>query len=220
MGLLGGSAACSSSGGRGRRYVDVEPAGALAHAVLVDRLYPVGVGGVGLYGVVGVGGRSAARVRRQLTELAPFVVLADAPQDHVARNAFVIRVIPSKRYGVLGDLCGKPRGLGRYGALLGVGRPDQEGKQADGQSQGGHEAQQGREGRSGVGPHERAPAESEGHKSGGGADRGRYFRAILMTLISDGARSMIFEPENSALARSQGPEEPCARLLQIPRFRS
>ena len=29
-----------------------------------------------------------------------------------------------------------------------------------------------------------------------------------MTLISDGARSMIFEPENSALARSQGPEEP------------
>ncbi len=39
-------------------------------------------------------------------------------------------------------------------------------------------------------------------------DRGRYFRAILMTLISDGARSMIFEPENSALARSQGPEEP------------
>ena len=38
-------------------------------------------------------------------------------------------------------------------------------------------------------------------------DRGRYFRAILMTLISDGARSMIFEPENSALARSQGPEE-------------
>ena len=40
------------------------------------------------------------------------------------------------------------------------------------------------------------------------ADRGRYFRAILMTLISDGARPMIFEPENSALARSQGPEEP------------
>ena len=39
-------------------------------------------------------------------------------------------------------------------------------------------------------------------------DRGRYFRAMLMTLISDGARSMIFEPENSALARSQGPEEP------------
>ena len=39
-------------------------------------------------------------------------------------------------------------------------------------------------------------------------DRGRYFRAILMTLISDGARSMIFEPGNSALARSQGPEEP------------
>ena len=39
-------------------------------------------------------------------------------------------------------------------------------------------------------------------------DRGRYFRVILMTLISDGARSMIFEPENSALARSQGPEEP------------
>ena len=47
-----------------------------------------------------------------------------------------------------------------------------------------------------------------GAASGGGADRGRYFRAILMTLISDGARSMIFEPENSALARSQGPEEP------------
>ena len=43
---------------------------------------------------------------------------------------------------------------------------------------------------------------------GGTPDRGRYFRAILMTLISDGARSMIFEPENSALARSQGPEEP------------
>ena len=31
---------------------------------------------------------------------------------------------------------------------------------------------------------------------------------MLMTLISDGARSMISEPENSALARSQGPEEP------------
>ena len=41
-------------------------------------------------------------------------------------------------------------------------------------------------------------------------DRGRYFRAILMTLISDGARSMIFEPENSALARSQGPEGLCS----------
>ena len=40
--------------------------------------------------------------------------------------------------------------------------------------------------------------------------RGRYFRAILMTLISDGARSMIFEPENSALARSQGPEGLCS----------
>ena len=42
----------------------------------------------------------------------------------------------------------------------------------------------------------------------GGADRGRYFFVMLMTLISDGARSMIFKPKNSALARSQGPEEP------------
>ena len=42
----------------------------------------------------------------------------------------------------------------------------------------------------------------------GGADRGRYFRAMLMTLISNGARSMIFKLGNSALAPSQGPEEP------------
>ena len=31
---------------------------------------------------------------------------------------------------------------------------------------------------------------------------------MLMTPISDGARSMIFKPKNSALACSQGPEEP------------
>ena len=40
------------------------------------------------------------------------------------------------------------------------------------------------------------------------ADRGRYFCAMLMTLISDGARSMIFKPKKSALTRSHGLEEP------------
>ena len=39
-------------------------------------------------------------------------------------------------------------------------------------------------------------------------DRGRYFCAMLMTLISDGARSMIFKPKKSPLTRSHGLEEP------------
>ena len=69
---------------RRRRGVDMEPAGALAHPVLVDGLDAVGVGGAGRHCVVGVGGGGAARVRHQFTEVAPFIVDADAPQDHVA----------------------------------------------------------------------------------------------------------------------------------------
>ena len=45
---------------------------------------------------------------------------------------------------------------------------------------------------------------------------------MLMTLISDGARSMIFKPKKSALTRSHGLEEPvldsCKSEGFIPNF--
>ena len=43
--------------------------------------------------------------------------------------------------------------------------------------------------------------------SGGGADRGRYFRAMLMISFQTVARSVIFKPDSPALVRSQGPED-------------
>ena len=49
-------------------------------------------------------------------------------------------------------------------------------------------------------------------------DRGRYFFAMLMTLISDGARSMLLKPENSALARSRRCEEPMPGSRDFQRF--
>ena len=75
------------AGGLGRyrhfQGFDVEPAGPLAHPVLVDGLDAVGVVSAGRYRVVGVGGRRCARVSHQFTELAPGIVHADAPQDLV-----------------------------------------------------------------------------------------------------------------------------------------
>ena len=84
--LVMGSRGVQAGGlGRYRHFqgFDVEPAGPLAHPVLVDGLDAVGVVSAGRYRVVGVGGRRCARVSHQFTELAPGIVHADAPQDLV-----------------------------------------------------------------------------------------------------------------------------------------
>ena len=52
--------------------------------MLADGLDPVGIGGAGCHGVVGVGQCRCAGVRHQFTEVAALIVDADAPQDHVA----------------------------------------------------------------------------------------------------------------------------------------
>ena len=99
---------------RGRR-VDVDPARALAHPVRVAGLDAVGVGRAGLYGIVGVGGGGAARVRHQFTERAPDIVLAHAPQDDVAGDAGVLGVVPGEDHLIVGRRGGEARGLGGCG---------------------------------------------------------------------------------------------------------
>ena len=80
----------------------MDPAGPFAHPVPVDGLDAVGVGSIGLYAVVGVGGRRRPRVRHQHTELAPGIVHADAPQDDVASDGVVVRVVPGQDHLVVG----------------------------------------------------------------------------------------------------------------------
>ena len=89
------------------------PARALARPVLVDGLDAVGVGSPGRHGVVGVGGRGAARVRHQFGELALCVGIAVAPQDDVAGDAVVVGVVPGEGHRVVRDLGGESRGRRR-----------------------------------------------------------------------------------------------------------
>lgn len=66
-------------------------------------------------------------------------------------------------------------------------------------------------------------AAMRGYHPGQPPDRGRYFFVMLMNLISDGARSVLFKLGNSALARSQWSEEPVLESRKfegfIPNFR-
>ena len=121
-GIVGrrGGQACRSVGDGRRRGVDVVPAGPLALPVPVDGLDAVGVVSVGLYRIVGVGGGRRTRVRHQNAELAPLIVHADAPQDHVAGDAVVTGVVPAEDHLAVGCRGFEAPGLG--GRLRGFRR--------------------------------------------------------------------------------------------------
>ena len=98
--------------GRSRWRVNMHPARTPAGPILVDGPDPVGVGCLRSYAVVGVGGRRRAGVLHQRGELTLRVVVAVATQDHVARDAVVLRVVPSEYHQVVGRRGREAGGLG------------------------------------------------------------------------------------------------------------
>ena len=105
-----------------RRGVGPGQLGPLAFAVPVHRHDPVNVAFLRLSGAVGVVGGVRAGVGLDGHELAEVVNVPVPPQHLVVGDAVVAGVVPGEVNRVMERLGGQARGLGRCGAVLGLGR--------------------------------------------------------------------------------------------------